>query len=169
MIPSEPTGLDSRLSRSTDECDDGIADSIPSEPPEISSSVSPSVADLFGLGDDTLDALDGEDLPDQVKPIVCFDTGHPVSSRLGSRKFRSTKDLFREDDDDGITDSTRFPASLLDSAFVSRIQWTIHSVSTKLMESTTPSRFQASLLDSALDSFQMIKKISHVSICRDNS
>ena len=71
--------------------------------------------------------------------------------------------------DDGITDSTRFPASLLDSAFVSRSQWTIHSVSTTLMESIMLSRFQASLLDSALDSLLMIKMISSASTCRDNS
>jgi hypothetical protein len=133
-IPSEPPGLDSRLSRSADECDDRIVDSIPSEPPGLSSCQShcindvlarddgitdstpsepaglgsrpsASVANLFGLGDDTLDALDGKNLPDQVNPIVCFNTGCPVPSGLGSHKFRSNKDLFRVDDDDGIADS----------------------------------------------------------------
>ena len=37
------------------------------------------------------------------------------------------------------------------------------------MESILPSRFRASILDSALDSLRMMKRISSVSTCRDNS
>jgi hypothetical protein len=166
--PREPANLGSRLSRNADavfKYDNGITDSISSESPELGSRqsrstddifecdrLSASVGDLFGLGADTLDPLDGEYLPDQEKPMS-----------------RSTKDLFHVDDDDGIADLTRFRANLLDSVLVSRIRWKIDSVSATTMESRILlSRFQASLLDSALDSLLMMKTISSFSTCRDN-
>jgi hypothetical protein len=157
-IPSEPTGLGSRQSHDADdvfEGDDGIADSIPGEPTGLGSRLSASVADIFGLGADTLDPLAGEYLPDQVKSMS-----------------RSSKDLFDvDDDDDGITeDSTRFQAGPLNSDIVSRIWWTIDSVSAATMDSRILlSRYQASLLNSALDYLLMMKTISSISTCRGNS
>jgi hypothetical protein len=76
---------ETRVVRSTDECDDGIANTILSEPPEISSSVSASV-----YPDQFWEAAQGED---PSKP-----------SRLGSRLARSAGNVF-ECDDVGIADS----------------------------------------------------------------
>jgi hypothetical protein len=53
--PNEPTGTGSHLPHSADnvfENNDGITDSIPSEPPGLSSCLPVLVTDLFGVGDD---------------------------------------------------------------------------------------------------------------------
>jgi hypothetical protein len=95
-IPSEPPEFSSRLSRisrATAEYDDGTADPIPSEPSRLGSCISRVSCPVEG----TMDPLDGENTSGQVK-------SRSESSRLDERVSSSADDIFLDYHDVVVTD-----------------------------------------------------------------
>ncbi len=116
-MPSEPAGLDSRLPRYTDERDDGIADSISSEPPGLGSRQSRCNDDVLECNDGIADTIPSEspELRSRLSSTVCKNSWgaaqeDPKPSRLSSRIARATDEY-----DDGIADLIPSEPGIVDS------------------------------------------------------